>query len=602
MRRRSFIKAFGVAGGLVGLGSESTGARSDDRRTQLMAGTEQETTLSINDSSSDGLTTLVVGGMHGNEPAGYLAGDDIQDWTPDTGALLVLPRANAVAVQNGAREANGDLNRQFPLTESPTTELAREIWNVVTEFQPDLVIDMHESVGRYIDGWLGQSVGYSPLRNGCCAAQLSIDAVNESIDASVNHFHPRFLPRPSEDPTGVFVQRTAFELGIPTYIIETYKDLDLSARIRWQKAHVKRLIDALTAVAASDPTHVLAVDGEGSRVAYTIAVDGTITATDTTDAHDAVGDSRVNSLVHGGVDYYHFTGQITTFDVTHGDSDDITVYVDGVKRTHDELTPQESSQLRLRSTGDPVEYQLGVTESFTATQSMDSEEWVFEDRAYGVVDGDPDVYEYKRAVDHFNVTSGDSDDLTVTVDGHPVTADVLDVTPTHDLLIRGATARYRFAVSGTVSGVGSQSHDRRSESTASGRIGDSSDHYRFTGAIISFDLIRGDEDDLELLVDGNERTIAALNPSDIHELRVSGTGSRTPYAFEVSGIVYPTATATGEDHVGVDRVSGAVAAGHDDYLFRGDVTAFRLPSGSFEAIDVFLDGRRVSLTQLNPRT
>lgn len=570
-----------------------------------MAGTTQETTLYINDSGADGMTTLVIGGMHGNELAGYLAGDDIRDWFPRSGTLLVLPRANAVAIRNRTREANGDLNRQFPLAESPTTDLARAIWRVVTEFQPDLVIDMHESVGRYIDGWLGQSVGYSPLRNGRGAAQVAVDAVNGSIRSAENHFHPRFLPNPIKNPMGVLVKRTAFELGVPTYIIETYRGLDLSDRIRWQKTLVKRLMDVRAAeFDADDPHHILAIDGSGPATRYTVAVDGTISATDTIEDHDSVGDNHADGIVYGSIDYYHITGSITDFDVTDGDFRNVTVYVDGVEKTHDELTPQETSELRIRSTGAHVEYQLGVTEPFTATRSLNGDEWVFGDRAYGVVDSDLDIYEYKRDVDHLAVIGGDPDDLALEVDGQPVTVDELEETQAHDLLLRstGDRIRFRFAVSGTVFEPGSkESNYLGSENNASGWATDAYDRFRFTGEILSFEILQGGKNDLELFVDGSERAVTELNPSDVHELRITGTGTRTSYAFEVSDIVYPTTTITGEDHIGVDSVSGAVGGGHDEYLFRGDVTSFRVAGGSFDEIDVFLDGTPVTRSDLNTR-
>jgi predicted deacylase len=59
---------------------------------------------------------MVTGGIHGDEPAGYLAADEIATWAIDRGTLLVLPRANVPAIAFRTRNAPGepDLNRTFP--------------------------------------------------------------------------------------------------------------------------------------------------------------------------------------------------------------------------------------------------------------------------------------------------------------------------------------------------------------------------------------------------------------------------------------------------------------------------------------------------------
>lgn len=188
------------------------------------------------------------------------------------------------------------------------------------------------------------------------------------------------------------------------------------------------------------------------------------------------------------------------------------------------------------------------------------------------------------------------------VDGNPATVNELDETPTHDLLVRGNgdATYYRCVVSGTVSGTDhSDSGDVISDSTITGEVRGSYDLFRFTGEILLFEIVQGTADDIEILVDGNVRTLSDLNPPDVHTLGISGTGPKTNYAFRVSDVVYPTETITGEDHPGVDRADGAVRGGNDEYLFRGDVTSFTVPDGSFADIDVFIDDDRKTLAELN---
>src|SRR5687768_9744443 len=88
-----------------------------EERRMLMAGTPYETPLYIYGSGQPGEVLTVLGGVHGNEPGGWLAADEIVSaLRPATGALLVIPRANRVATNLFERttDAMGDLNRSYP--------------------------------------------------------------------------------------------------------------------------------------------------------------------------------------------------------------------------------------------------------------------------------------------------------------------------------------------------------------------------------------------------------------------------------------------------------------------------------------------------------
>ena len=82
----------------------------------LLAGTPHETPLVIHHSGTHGPTAMVLGGVHGNEPGGWLAGDEVAKWEPAAGTLLVVPRANVTALNAFVRtfEEIGDLNRLYP--------------------------------------------------------------------------------------------------------------------------------------------------------------------------------------------------------------------------------------------------------------------------------------------------------------------------------------------------------------------------------------------------------------------------------------------------------------------------------------------------------
>lgn len=145
----------------------------------LLTGTRWETPLSIRHSGALGPAVLFLGGVHGNEPGGWLAAGDIASVQPRVGSLLVLPRANHLAMADFVRTHGelGDLNRLYPgnpASELPMERLAAEIVAVAREFRVDVVFDLHESWAFYSTrtqagtAFLGQTItaGVGPRNPG----------------------------------------------------------------------------------------------------------------------------------------------------------------------------------------------------------------------------------------------------------------------------------------------------------------------------------------------------------------------------------------------------------------------------------------------------
>ena len=111
-----------------------------------MEGTGQETPWHRVESGEPGPVVMIVGGMHGNEPAGARAAEQIRHWTVKRGELIVIPRANVAGLRARIRfvpnrsPATRDLNRNFPKTDDENEtvgELAAGIWRLVGECKPD---------------------------------------------------------------------------------------------------------------------------------------------------------------------------------------------------------------------------------------------------------------------------------------------------------------------------------------------------------------------------------------------------------------------------------------------------------------------------------
>ena len=138
---------FGIWISLAALGAEKISSGL------LATGTQWETVFYQRDSGQPGPVVVLTGGIHGSEPAGAAAAEQIRHWPIARGKLIVIPRANVPGLRNGTRFMPGeppqrrDLNRQFPKTKAPPGAkgvLAKALWEFIGKQKPDWVIDLHE--------------------------------------------------------------------------------------------------------------------------------------------------------------------------------------------------------------------------------------------------------------------------------------------------------------------------------------------------------------------------------------------------------------------------------------------------------------------------
>jgi len=185
----------------------------------LMAGTPQETSLYVFGSGQPGPVLAVLGGVHGNEPGGWLAADELLDtFRPVSGAFLIVPRANRLATQQFVRTTDdlGDLNRLYPGDPNglPMARMAYEIVQALQEFRASVVVDMHESWAFYTDrtttqtgtAYLGQTVS-SSTSQGLTLGRDVVEAVNQRVRAphetlTLRDFPPQGFVFPTSTPGG----------------------------------------------------------------------------------------------------------------------------------------------------------------------------------------------------------------------------------------------------------------------------------------------------------------------------------------------------------------------------------------------------------------
>lgn len=213
----------------------------------IRIGTREETSVYRFRSGKPGPTVMVVGGIHGNEDAGFRTAQRATEWRPDAGTMVVLPRANVPAIEAGNRSGRGgrDLNRQFPIGDRPTSPLARTLWATVIRHDPDLFVDMHTSAGLLArgTGYVGQAVFHSGHSEAVSRLEDVVTYLNRSVVPAARSDYKYLLGAMDGNPEGMLATKAARDWDTPACIYEvTENGLDLETQIEWTSAFLRRTL------------------------------------------------------------------------------------------------------------------------------------------------------------------------------------------------------------------------------------------------------------------------------------------------------------------------------------------------------------------------
>lgn len=219
----------------------------------LGAGQPWRTTYHVTDSGRDGPVVLVVGGVHGNEPAGARAAEQIRHWPITRGRLVVIPSLNRLGLKANTRwfpdyrndRNKRDLNRNFPRRDGDTqavTPLCVAVWDFVKTQSPDWVFDLHE--GFDFHSVNSKSVGSSVIsfpQNRDFARRLQFAA--NSIAQPQKPFD---LLAKSGPVQGSLARACGERLGARSFILETtFKSQPISLRTRQHRVMVSTALQAI---------------------------------------------------------------------------------------------------------------------------------------------------------------------------------------------------------------------------------------------------------------------------------------------------------------------------------------------------------------------
>jgi len=263
----------------------TTATRSVQPAGVLAEGTRWATPYYVVDSGKAGPTVLITGGVHGNEPAGAAAADQIRHWPLAKGRLLLIPRCNVPGLEANSRrmpggaEAVADLNRNFPRTGEANAAqgpAAKVLWTFIQKHRPDYTLDLHEGYGFRSAG--SKSVGSSIIRIPHPETEGLQDRMLEAVNAS-NPEH--VFARLRGGANGSLARACGERLGAKAFICETtYKAQPLARRVRQHRIMVHALLDALGMSTsgpdtllpprrAAEPVRVALYEGTGTGASKT---------------------------------------------------------------------------------------------------------------------------------------------------------------------------------------------------------------------------------------------------------------------------------------------------------------------------------------------
>ncbi len=202
-----------------------------------------------------GKTMLIIGGIQGDEPGGFLSADLYIDLTLEKGNLIVVPRANFKSIMLFSRGVDGDMNRIFD-RENGRSMMFRVV-SIIKKLmkRADVFLNLHDGYGFYRPSYIdelrnprrfGQSVIIDTDVYRCpdgrvlnlkAMAERVLEEVNKKIE---NPEHRMFLmntrtndpetPYPAMKKTATYYALT--EECLPAFGVESSKNIkDLELRV-----------------------------------------------------------------------------------------------------------------------------------------------------------------------------------------------------------------------------------------------------------------------------------------------------------------------------------------------------------------------------------
>ncbi|MDR1396055.1 MAG: hypothetical protein LBK52_07800 [Deltaproteobacteria bacterium] len=246
----------------------AAGPASDRQHIVYFEGTPQELEIYKIYGQKEGPTIMIMGGIQGDEPGGFLSADLYVDLSLQRGNLIVVPRANFRSIITYDRGLEGDMNRKFDQIRDldPDRGIVEIIKNLMAE--SDLFLNLHDGSGFFRPIW--ESDMANPSRYGQCIiadaevythpatgrvihlgqeARKAVELINREISEEKYKFSFSNHDTLSDTSAHKEQRKSASyyaltKLGIPAYGLETSKQLpSLEMKVRQHNLAVNAFME-----------------------------------------------------------------------------------------------------------------------------------------------------------------------------------------------------------------------------------------------------------------------------------------------------------------------------------------------------------------------
>lgn len=190
---------------------------------------------------------LIVGGIQGDEPGGYLSADLYVDAWLEKGDLIIIPRANFKSIILFNRGVDGDMNRRF--IDNKTKHEMDQVVDIIQKLmsEVDFFLHLHDGSGFYSPKYInhlrnpyrwGQSVIVDAEKYICNGKELHLGKIARQVVNETNKkiknkdYHFEYFNTDTDNPNTKYkdMKKTATYYAlknfcIPSFGLETSKNL-----------------------------------------------------------------------------------------------------------------------------------------------------------------------------------------------------------------------------------------------------------------------------------------------------------------------------------------------------------------------------------------